>query len=100
MSGSKANGRNYNDVVLHKFALFPMSYRILHKMNPESVGLKLYDKMQKEDIDYAVFASGEKVGTEMVHDIYDENDNFNEAPFDIRQDDVNLPQEFPRYLTQ
>lgn len=90
--GSKANGRNYNDVVLHKFALFPMSYRILHKMNPESVGLKLYDKMQKEDIDYAVFASGEKVGTEMVHDIYDENDNFNEAPFDIRQDDVNLPQ--------
>jgi uncharacterized protein YfkK (UPF0435 family) len=71
VSGNKANGRDYNDVVLHKFALLPLSFRLLHKMNPDSNAIKLYDKMQKENIDYAVFESGSKVGAEKISPLYD-----------------------------
>jgi len=83
VSGNKENGRDYNDVVLHKFALIPISYRILHQLEENSMAVKLYDKMIDEDIDYAVYASGSKVGTEKVHDIYDrETGQFNDAPFE------------------
>jgi len=81
-AGSKNNGRNYNDMVLHKFALVPFSFRILHEINSESNAIKLYNKMQKEDVDYVVYASGSKVGTEKTLDLYDEDGNFNEAPFE------------------
>ena len=81
VSGNKRNGRSYNDILLDKFALVPQSYRILYEINPESNALKLYDKMQAEDIDYAVFASGRKVGAEKIHNLYDGN-KFNEALFE------------------
>ena len=81
VSGNKANGRTYNDVLLDKFALVPTSFRILYQINPTSNAIKLYNKMQAEDIDYAVFASGRKVGAEKIHSVYDGN-NFNEAPFE------------------
>ena len=81
VSGNKADGNNYNDVVLDKFALFPMSFRILHELNPTSNALKMYDKMQNENIDYAVYASGRKVGAgSNTHNVYVDG-KFNTTPF-------------------
>lgn len=78
--GNKDNGKLFNDVLLDKFALFPISYRILHELsqkdekgnltNPTNA-LKLYDKMIEEDIDYAVYASGRKVGANEINELYD-----------------------------
>jgi hypothetical protein len=80
--GNKENGRTYNDIVLHKFALAPLSFRILYELNPESNAIKLYNKMQKENIDYAVFASGSKVGTEKISPLYKANGEFDNTPFE------------------
>ena len=79
--GSKENGRTYNDIVLHKFALAPISFRILYELNPNSNAIKLYNKMQKENIDYAVFASGGKVGNEKISPLYKANGEFDNTPF-------------------
>lgn len=85
VAGSKADGKTWNDVVLDKFSLYPLSYRILKEMNeasPEgkknSNAIELYKKMQKEDIDYAVFRSARKVGANIniQNKVYDENGNF------------------------
>ena len=81
VSGNKADGKNYNDIVLDKFALVPLSFRALHELNPESNALKFYDKMQKEDIDYAVYGTGRKVGAGEKTAIYNENGSFNSTPF-------------------
>jgi hypothetical protein len=81
VSGNKANGRNYNDIVLDKFALYPLSFRVLHQLNPESNGIKFYDKMQAENIDYTIFKSGRKVGAEELNDPYNAKNEFNEAPY-------------------
>jgi hypothetical protein len=90
VSGNKGNGQLYNDIVLDKFALYPLSFRVLHEFNPDVNAIKLYNKMQREDIDYVVFKSGRKVGAQETFDPYDENDNFNEAPFTEKQL-VNVP---------
>ena len=82
VAGNKADGRNYNDVVLHKFALLPLSFRLLYKMNPDSNAIKLYNKMQNENVDYAVFESGSKVGAEKISPLYDKNGKFDETPFE------------------
>ena len=79
--GNKDNGRTYNDIVLHKFALVPLSFRVLYEINPSSNAIKLYNKMQNENIDYAVYESGSKVGTEKVSPLYDKDGNFDETPF-------------------
>lgn len=95
VSGNKANGRSYNDVVLDKFALYPFSYRILKEINPTSNAVKLYDKMQAENVDYVVFKSGRKVGAEKTFSLYDEkNGDFNDAPFETEEQetDKSLPQ--------
>ena len=94
VSGNKANDRPYNDVVLDKFALYPFSYRILKEINPTSNAIKLYDKMQKEDVDYAVFASGRKVGAENVFPLYKEGlpnrVKFNEDDF-VSEEEIENP---------
>ena len=82
VSGNKMDGRDYNDVVLHKFALLPLSFRLLHKMNPNSNAIKLYDKMLNENVDYAVYESGSKVGAEKISPLYDKNGKFDETPFE------------------
>ena len=82
VSGNKQDGRNYNDVVVHKFALLPLSYRLLYNMNPDSNAIKLYNKMQNENVDYAVFESGSKVGAEKISPLYDKNGKFDETPFE------------------
>lgn len=73
---------SYNDVVLDKFALYPLSYRILKEIGKDVNAIKLYNKMQKEDIDYVVFESGRKVGAraENLHETY-KNGEFNNDPY-------------------
>ena len=82
VSGNKANGQPYNEVVLDKFALYVLSYRLIKEMNMDSNLLNLHDKMQREDIDYVVFDSGRKVGAVDSNDVYNEEDgSFNEADY-------------------
>lgn len=82
VAGNIDNGQNYNDVVLDKFALYPLSFRILHKIKSDSNAIKLYEKMQKEDIDYIVFDSGRKVGARNSHTTYNEKDgSFNSTEY-------------------
>lgn len=71
-----------NNVVLDKYALYPLSYRVMHEINPASNSLKLYDKMENEDIDYLVFESGRKVGAEGIHDTYNSDGEFNDARYE------------------
>ena len=82
VSGNKANGKLYNDIVLDKFALFPLSFRVLHELNPNSNAIKLYNKMQEEGIDYAVYKSGRKVGAEKLTPLYNKDDSFNQKAFE------------------
>jgi len=80
VSGAKL-GYTYNNVVLDKYALYPLSYRVMNEINSESNGLKLYNKMQNENIDYIVFDSGRKVGAESSHATYNEDGSFNDAEY-------------------
>lgn len=80
VSGAKF-GYTYNNVVLDKYALYPLSYRVMDEINSESNGLKLYNKMQNENIDYIVFESGRKVGAESSHATYNEDGSFNDAEY-------------------
>jgi hypothetical protein len=82
VSGNKANGQTFNDIVLDKFALYPLSYRIMKEINKSSNGVKLYDKMQKENLDYVVFESGRKVGAEAINEVYNEKAEFNQAEYE------------------
>jgi hypothetical protein len=82
VSGSKADGKNYNDIVLDKFALTPLSYRILHELNPTSNALKLYNKMQAEEVDYVVYNSGRKVGAGIATPLYNLDGSFNTNSFE------------------
>lgn len=79
--GNKGNGKNYNDVVLDKFALYPLSFRIVHSINPESNAVKQYNKMQRENTDYGVFGTGRKVGNEGSNVLYNEDGSFNQLPY-------------------
>ena len=80
VSGNKGDGNTWNDVVLDKFALYPLSYRVMKQLNANSNAVKLYDKMQNENIDYVVFSSGRKVGALNPHSLY-KNGEFNDEPF-------------------
>lgn len=70
VAGNKDSGRNYNSTVIDKTANFVQSYRLLHQINPDSNALRLYNKMQDENIDYAVFQTSRKEGAEVVHNLY------------------------------
>ena len=80
VTGRKLNEKKYNDVMLDKFALYPLSFRILHQMNPESNAIKLYNKMQAADIDYAVYDSGRKVGSTNKVSLYNKENEFDTTP--------------------
>ncbi len=90
VSGNKGNGQLFNDIVLDKFSLYPLSFRVLHQLNADANIVKLYNKMQEENVDYGVFKSGRKVGAQETFDLYDENNDFNTAPFTEGQR-VNVP---------
>jgi hypothetical protein len=80
VTGRKLNENNYNDVLLDKFALYPLSFRVLHQMNPESNAIKLYNKMQDGNIDYAVYDSGRKVGSAKKVALYNNENEFDTTP--------------------
>jgi len=83
VAGNKGNGRLYNDVLLDKFALYPLSFRIMHTINANSNAVKQYEKMAKENIDYVVFATGRKVGAEKLNPIYNPTDgSFNNDEYE------------------
>ena len=82
VSGSKADGKNYNDIVLDKFALTPLSFRVLHELNPTSNAIKLYNKMQAEGVDYVVYNSGRKVGAGVATPLYNVDGSFNTNSFE------------------
>jgi hypothetical protein len=89
VSGNKGNNRPYNDVVLDKFALYPLSFRVAHELNANSNAVKQYDKMMRDDIDYVVFGTGRKVGAEKLNPIYNEEDgSFNNDEY---EDIINIP---------
>ena len=90
VAGAKMSNKSYNDVVLDKFALYPLSYRVLHEINKDSNAVKLYNKMQEADIDYAVFDSGRKVGADKLIKLYDEQGNFNDSAIK-KADKINVP---------
>ena len=80
VSGSKldksGNNSSYNNVVLDKNSLYPLSYRVMKELNADN-GVKLYNKMQKEGIDYIAFKSARKVGAESLHSTYNDDGSFN-----------------------
>jgi hypothetical protein len=80
---SDGQPKSINDVVLDKYALYPLSYRIMKELNADSNAVKLYDKMQAENIDYIVFKSARKVGAEAQHSTYDkQTGEFNNALYE------------------
>jgi hypothetical protein len=75
-------GTSYNtDYIrlnLHKTAQMPVYYSMVEGTTME----KMYTKMFKEGIDYAIVESGAKVGTETsTHDIYNGDGTFNVEPY-------------------
>jgi hypothetical protein len=80
VAGNKDMGRSYNEMLLDKFALFPISFRMIHELNPDANMLKLYQKMIEDEVDYVVYQTGRKVGAENVYQLYNKNGSFNEAP--------------------
>lgn len=92
VTGRKGNDKNYNDVVLDKFALYPLSFRILAQINPESNAVKLYNRMTegKTKIDYAVYKSGRKVGAEKTIPLYKEDGSFNDKAYTAK-DIIKVP---------
>lgn len=75
-TGTKAASTNIN-LVVDKFAQLPIYYKAVQGRNLE----KLYTKMWKEKVDYAVMVSGRKLGAEKLQNLY-ANNQFNDAPFD------------------
>ena len=81
VSGNTADGQNYNNVVLDKFALVPLSFRILHELNPESNAINHYNKIQREGVDYTVYGTGRKVGAGEATPLYLPTGEYNENSF-------------------
>ena len=74
-TGTKAETTSIN-LILDKFAQLPIYYKAVQGRNLE----KLYVKMWKEKVDYAVMVSGRKLGAEELQKFYKDN-NFNQDPF-------------------
>jgi len=76
-TGTKAESTNI-DLILDKFAQLPIYYKAVQGRNLE----KLYIKMWKEKVNYAVMVSGRKLGAEKLQSLYTADGEFNDAPFD------------------
>lgn len=97
-SGTKldknGNPSPYNNIVLDKFSLYPLSYRVMKELGADN-GVRLYNKMQKENVDYMVFESGRKVGAENSHDTYVES---TQQPSGVATLESNLETEITKEL--
>jgi len=76
VSGVKA-GETMIDNVLDKFSQMPLYLKAVEGTNLE----KLYIKMLKEKIGYAVFESGRKVGATNLNNLYNKDGGINEKAF-------------------
>jgi len=86
VAGNKGGNKSYNDPLLDKFALYPLSFRVLNEMDRlakhgESNAMKLLKKMEGQKLDYVVYASARKVGAEEINDVYNDKGEFNTAPY-------------------
>lgn len=91
VTGSENNGGKFNSTILDKFALYPLSFRMMKELNATSNIVKLADKMQKENIDYIVFASARKVGAKILHETYNDIDaSFNNTAYS-KEGIINIP---------
>lgn len=89
VAGNKDTTGKLNNVLLDKFALMPLSYRIAYEiaadengiMQEESNAIRLYEKMQTENVDYAVFKSARKVGAGETNVPYGENGELSSEPY-------------------
>lgn len=91
VAGPKANNPEINEIVVDKFALYPISLRLLSDLNENggkttSNAINLYNKMNDGDIDYAVFNTGRKVGAYSSVALYKPDGSFNDAP--VKKGDV------------
>ena len=107
-TGNRLDGGQYNDIVLDKFAIYPLSYRVQHELNPESNAVRMYNKMQNHGQDYIVFKSGRKVGSRKQTAPYNENGivdevaNFDETikiPFQIFSIQAEVPSKDNNFVT-
>ncbi len=74
--GVKANSTFLNPI-LDKFSSAPLVYSAFEGTNLE----KLYTKMFKEGLDYVIFESGRKVGTEAKNNFYNPDGSVNNLPY-------------------
>lgn len=86
VSGSKKTKGGNNEIVLDKFALYPVSLRLLSDINKfgdkkTSNSIALYNKMQNENIDYITFKSSRKVGTIDSFKNYNSDGTINLTPY-------------------
>ena len=103
VSGSKLDSSGvlstFNNPVLDKYALYALPYRIIKELDPASNNIKLYEKMQREDIDYIIYKSGRKVGAEELHETYNEDGSFNDTAYsnviNVPFNAISLQQEVP-----
>lgn len=67
----------WNNPLLDKFSLYPISYRMAKELGIKSENnnlVKLYERMQTSDVDYVVFSSARKVGAEVIHKVYNDGE--------------------------
>jgi uncharacterized protein YaaR (DUF327 family) len=76
VTGNKYNKNNI-DLVLDKFSQMPLYYKAVEGKTLEKVFRKLHD----EQYDYIILQSGRKVGIEGMHDMYNGDGTFNDAPY-------------------
>lgn len=76
VSGNRKNATGI-ELVLDKFSQMPLYFSMVQGTNLE----KMYIKMWKEQRGYAVVLSGRKAGAGELHNIYNSDASFNEAPF-------------------
>lgn len=70
-------GKTSFDLLLHKTAQMPIYYSMVEGTNME----RLYTQMFKQQIGYAIVASGAKVGIETTHSLYSGDGSINSEPF-------------------
>ena len=76
VSGSK-NNQNHINLLVDKTSQMPIYYKAVERTNLA----KLYLKMFTEGTGYVIMQSGRKVGVEQLHSLYNEDNTFNEEPF-------------------
>jgi predicted NAD-dependent protein-ADP-ribosyltransferase YbiA (DUF1768 family) len=84
VTGNRKHEDTHNKVVLDKYSLYPLSFRMMIEMDAGSA-VDVYNKLQKEDIDYAIFHTGRKVGAYNTVDPYTPEGPVNMEPFTEEQ---------------